>query len=439
MGFAGIVVTGLRTNPFARIVVPCGKKIASAVSEIAEAANDCGLGVAEVNLSLVETREDFFREVSIAIGLASASTGIEELADAIHNLFQPRVLCLINTCTTSDVTAILESARLIAEVTRDLLQSVRVVWLHESTDICLAPKLPYDVWPPEWRDIPLLSFSDGLGTILYRAFRHFIDQRIYWEAAGQADHIAEVSDIVGSRSSLSPTSRNVDQTINQLFDSIPIVPENKKSALNRLTLASDQKFWIQAIKHEILPRADQRAILQWYATGLVWRPPGMNRWRLTAGCVRTLLDSSENQLTSLVGKDWLKIRLLIARANPHISQMVLLLTTQIESELMDALRQRTQWERLIDRVAIRDELERQQQRTNSGQASLGASDRSLLDYATFGQLVRLAQAEGQGFLFPLSRELLWEVVDIRNSAAHGKPIGWEGVRRSVEAVFSLVT
>lgn len=109
----------------------------------------------------------------------------------------------------------------------------------------------------------------------------------------------------------------------------------------------------------------------------------------------------------------------------------------MECELLDAIRAQVRWDSLVDACGIRDDIERSRQRAQLCQDSFVKTDNSLLDYATFGQLLYLAQAAGHTFQFPISRDWLWDIVSLRNLAAHGHPVRWDGLRRVVEAVYSL--
>ena len=117
--------------------------------------------------------------------------------------------------------------------------------------------------------------------------------------------------------------------------------------------------------------------------------------------------------------------------------MALLLTTQVETELLDAIRWTTCWETLLTQCGLIDELAKYQARVGTGQKPIVKTDGCLLDYASFGQLVRLAEMAGPTFKFPLSRERLSQIANIRNFAAHGHPVRWENLRVAVEALVTL--
>lgn len=440
-GFADRAINSLRANPLARIVVPFGKAEHSALSELTQAAIACGYATAQVSLEHLKTPDDFYRELSRAMGFERTSTNIDDFIAETLSLFQQRLVLLSDAADEEVLIRIIDAALVVTSASRDLTAPIRMVWLHNASQIAAVSTLNFDIWPPDWRDIPQLSFAEGLDTALNRALAHYVDRRVYWEATGQGDRIDQLNDLVGTHINISPMSRQIDEALDDVFDSVPIASNDRRVCVDHLSDPIHKEFWNEAFAKGkgSLPRAEPQAIRRWYAAGLIWRPPGMYRWRLSSTCVRILLEEDGIQSDRTISPSEAKVRMANARANPQLSQMVLVLTTQIEAELLEALRHTTNWKKLAYDSSVTDELEKQQQRSKSMQEYFADTDRSILDYATFGQLVRLAQCAGAAFKFPVSRETLWDVANIRNWTAHGQSVRWEGLRRSVEAVFALQT
>jgi hypothetical protein len=441
VGFADSVVNSLKAVPLARIVLPFGKAENSALSELTHAATACGYANAHVSLYNLNTLDDFYRELSRAIGFERTCTNIDDFITEALNIFQQRFVILSDAADEDALPSIIDAARVITSASRDLSAPIRMVWVHGASQITTVSTLSFDVWPPEWRDIPQLSFAEGLDTALNRALAHYVDRRVYWEATGQGDRIDQLNELVSNHTNISPMSRQIDEALDQVFDSIPITPRDRRVCVERLADPIHREFWVEAFAkgRGSLPMAEPQAIRHWYAAGLIWRPPGMYRWRLSSTCVRVVLEGANLHGSVPIGSLEAKVGMANARANPQLSQMVLVLTTQIEAELLEALRHTTNWRKLASDSSLIDELEKQQQRSKSIQNHFVDVDRSSIDYATFGQLVRMAQCAGSAFKFPLSRETLWDIANIRNWTAHGQSVRWEGLRRSVEAVFALQT
>lgn len=434
--FAVKVLDGLRATPFARVAVACGKSVEAAVEALQQAA--FAKDHAPVLMDIVAFRQtaDFFHELSVCMGCA-AVTDAEGLVAEMAGFCQPRLVTLVGLIDETLMPAIIQAARLVADVTRDLPAPIRFVWLHDAAQTGLEVTIPYEVWPAEWRDIPQIEFHGGLNTVLYRALRYYLDRRVYWESAGQSDRIRELDDRIGLHG-FSPASVMIDESLEQIFDLAPIADTDRLVAAECLAESAHIGLWLKGLRQNISPAMEEASIIRrWNAIGIVWRPPGVSRERITPLCIRVLAENAGHPITAELGQDLVRSRMIYARANPQIAQMTLVLTTQIEAELLDALRRVNHWEALMDTCEIKSEVKKNQERSISCQAYFFEPSDCLLEYATFGQLVRMAQAAGAAFRFPLSREMLWEIVNVRNLAAHGHSVRWNGLRRVVEAVFAL--
>ena len=435
--FAAKVLASLKVTPFTRVVVACGKNVEAAADALEQAAYERDEASKRFNFATIGESDDFFRELSICLGCWQEAHDVEELVAATSRFCQPRVVVLLGLAAEVLISPIIKNVRLVADVSRDMPAPIRFVWLHDALQTKVEPSISYEVWSAEWRDIPQMEFSGGLETVLSRAFDHYLDRRVYWEGAGQSDRIGYLFDQVYARANFSPNSNAVDKTLDQIFDSTQIPDSDRRTVSDCFADPVHLSDWIKAFSQNLFPKLDEKVIQRWQAAGIVWRPPGISRWRITPMCIRILAEVADHPITTKLGQELLKVRLANARTNHLISQMTLVLTTQIESELLDSLRNESRWETLIEKCELKIDFEKNRQRSLQYQDILFNIDGSLLDYATFGQLIYLAQAASPTFKFPLSRELLWKIATVRNLAAHGHPVRWEGVRQVVEAVFEL--
>jgi hypothetical protein len=435
--FAAKILDGLKATLFARVVVACGKNAEAATYALENAARNRDEGAVRVNLVEISQIDDFFRKLSSSIGCSQEAYDVEELITATSGYFQPRLVILLGLATETLMPLIIENARLVADVSRDLPAPIRFIWLHTALHTQIEPSISYEVWSAEWRDIPQIELSGGLDTVLNRAFDLYLDRRIYWEGAGQSDRISYLFDQVRERAKFSPYSSAVDKDLDQIFDSAQI-PESDRCAISGcFSDQIHQDYLIKTLSQNLFPKLGEKVTQCWHAAGIVWRPPGISRWRITSMCMRILAEDTTHPITATLSQELVKTRMVHARANPQISQMTLVLATQIESELLDALRNETRWETLMEKCGLKDDIEKTRLRSQPYKEIFFKTDDSLLNYATFGQLVNLAQSASPAFKFPLSRELLWKIATVRNLAAHGHTVRWDGVRQVVEAVFKL--
>lgn len=384
----------------------------------------------QLDLATLGSETNFWFALSTSLGSSSYPGNLDEFLAETAGWYQPRLIVLTGAAEKVSMAAILEQARRVADVTRDCRSPLRFVWLHEATQAITEPEIPYEVWPPQWRDIPQMDFTGNLDTVLYRAFRLYLDRRVYWEAAGQGERVYALAEWVLARGLSYNSSRRLDEVLDQVLDTTSILDEERHCVADCLADPNHQETLIAALQQKSFPPADPRTTHLWHAAGILWRPPGISRWHITPMSVRILIENPDHVLSRRLGAEVLKRRIAQARVNTQVSQMALILTTQVEAELLDALH-RTSWETLLTQCGLIDDLTKYQ-------AQVG-TDGCLLDYASFGQLVRLAKAAGNAFEFPLSRERLKQIVNVRNAAAHGHPVRWEGLRVVVEALVSLGT
>jgi len=436
-GFAERIISSLRTEPIARVVVPYGRDTEQVEEALSQAAFDQGDLCVRIDLGELRDGKAFIPELSRKLECRNIASNVEDLLKCVHVFYQPRLIVLAGSNGKSIVEPVLAFARSIAFVTRDLSGPIRFVWVHAHADLDLEPAFGFEVWPPEARDIPQVSFSGGLEAVLYRTLRLYIDRRTYWEAAGQTDRMRVLFEQLEPRV-LTPTSPTVDENLDQVFDNSSCPGLNDTLAWISRAPIKVQDIWVQAIRQAIIPRADPALLSRWVAEGLVWQPPGLPRWRVTPMTYRVLLADSNHPLSAKIGPEGLKLRLRRARSNHHIAQMAMLWSSQVEEELLVALRNCPTVESLIDRCKFREVLQRNFNRALRSRERFFSSEMTLLDFATFGQLVGLAQEAGSEFRFPLSRDLLFDVVDVRNLAAHGLPVRWNGLKQILEAVYTLV-
>ncbi|MDS4058097.1 MAG: hypothetical protein RKP73_05950 [Candidatus Contendobacter sp.] len=434
--FPAAVLAGLKATPFARVAVSSGKDPEAAWEALRQCAIDEVMAPARLDLATLGSNTDFWFALSTSLGGSGCPGDLDEFLAETTGWYQPRMIVLTGAAEKGSMAAILGQARLLAEVTRDCMAPLRFVWLHDATQATTDPEIPYEVWPPQWRDIPQLDFTGNLDTVLYRAFRLYLDRRVYWEAAGQGERVRVLEERILARG-LCHNSRSLDQALGQILDATPIPDEERRFVADCLADPAHQETLTTALRQKSFPPADPRAIQLWHAAGILWRPPGISRWHITPACVRILIQSPDHFLSRRLGVEVLKRRIVQARANAQVSQMALVLTTQVEAELLDALRWRTSWKTLLTQCGLTDDLAKYQARVGIGRESIVKTDGCLLDYASFGQLVRLAEVAGPAFKFPLSRERLSQIADVRNSAAHGHPVRWEGLRVAVEALVAL--
>ena len=434
--FPAAVLVGLKATPFARVVVAAGKDPKAAWEALHQSAIDEDMAPAQLDFATLGSETDFWLALSTSLGISSYPSNLDEFLVETAGWYQPRLVVLTGAAEKASMAAILRQARLLADVTRDCIAPLRFVWLHDATQATIEPDIPYEVWPPQWREIPQIDFTGNLDTMLYRAFRLYLDRRVYWEAAGQGERVRALEERVLARG-LSHNSRSLDEALEQVLDATPIPDEERRFAADCLADPAHQKTLTAALRQKSFPPADPRAIQLWHAAGILWRPPGISRWHITPICVRILIQSPDHFLSRRLGAEVLKRRIAQARTNAQVSQMALVLTTQVEAELLDALRWSTSWKALLTQCGLTDDLAKYQTRVGTGRESIVKTDGCLLDYASFGQLVRLAEVAGPAFKFPLSRERLSQIADVRNSAAHGHPVRWEGLRVTVEALVAL--
>jgi hypothetical protein len=224
--------------------------------------------------------------------------------------------------------------------------------------------------------------------------------------------------------------------LDQAFDSEPICEDEARVASDHLGEPAHRETWATGLRQGFFPAAEPGFLKRWNAAGLIWRPPGIARWQVTPTCVRILLQDPDHPLRASLGFDALDTRLTHARASSHIAQLALLLSTQVETELLDALRSQTSWQMLLARCDLIEEFKRNRSRAANNALAYRTSD-CLLDYATFGQLVRLADSARDQLVFPLSQERLWDITAVRNHAAHGHAVRWDGIRILVEALSAI--
>ncbi len=428
--FPAAVLVGLKATPFARVAVAVGKNPEAAWEALRQSAIEQDMAPVQLDLAALGSETNFWFALSTSLGSNSYPGNLDEFLAETAGWYQPRLIVLTGAAEKASMAAILEQAHRVADVTRDCRSPLRFVWLHDATQATTEPEIPYEVWPPQWRDIPQMDFTGNLDTVLYRAFRLYLDRRMYWEAAGQGERMRVFADWVLARG-LSYNSSRIDEVLDQLLDATPILDKERRFVAGCLADPNHQKTLIAALQQKSFPLADPRTAQLWHAAGILWRPPGISRWHITPICVRILIEDPDHVLSRRLGAKVLKRRIAQARVNTQVSQMALILTTQVEAELLDALHLRTSWETLLTQCGLIDDLTKYQ-------AQVG-TDGCLLDYASFGQLVRLAKGASAAFKFPLSRERLNQIVNVRNSAAHGHPVRWEGLRVAVEALVALGT
>lgn len=436
--FPAAVLVGLKAMPFARVAVAAGKDPEAAWEALCQRAIEEDMAPAQLDLATLGSETDFWFALSTSLGGSSYPGNLDEFLAETAGWYQPRVVVLTGAAKKASMAAILEQARLLANVTRDCKAPLRFIWLHDATQATTQPEIPYEVWPPQWRDIPQMDFTGNLDTVLYRAFRLYLDRRVYWEAAGQDKRVRTLEERVLARG-LSYNSCSLDEALGQVLDATPIPDEERRFVADCLEDPTHKETLTAALQQKSFPPVDPRTTHLWYAAGILWRPPGISRWHITPICVRILIQNPDHFLSRRLGAEVLKRRIAQARVNAQVSQMALILTTQVEAELLDALRWRTSWETLLTQCGLTDELTKYQARVGTGRESIVKTDGCLLDYASFGQLVRLAEVAGSTFKFPLSRERLSQIANVRNSAAHGHPVRWEGLRVAVEALVALGT
>lgn len=435
--FSAAVLGGLKATPFARIAVAAGKNLGAAWEALCQNAIDEDMAPAQLDLATLCSETDFWFALSTSLGGSSYPGNLDEFLAEIAGWYQPRIVVLTGAAEKASMAAILKQARRLADVTRDCKAPLRFVWLHDATQATTEPEIPYEVWPPQWRNIPQMDFTGNLDTVLYRAFRLYLDRRVYWEAAGQDERVCALAEWTLARGLSYNSSRRLDEALDQVLDTTSIPDEERRFAADCLADPNHQETLTAALRQKSFPPADPRAIQLWHAAGILWRPPGISRWHITPMCVRILLQNPDHVLSRRLGVEVLKKRIAQARVNAQVSQMALVLTTQVEAELLDALRWRTSWETLLTQCGLTDDLTKYQARVGPDRELIAKTDGCLLDYASFGQLVRLAEVAGPAFKFPLSRERLSQLADVRNSAAHGRPVRWEGLRVAVEALVAL--
>jgi hypothetical protein len=434
-GHALNVLEHLRTAPFARVAVPRGRDLDGAIQELIDAAFSQDINAQRVELAAIGHVEALYQTLSEHIGNGQIAYSIDDLV-SFGDWWQTRLFVLAGGSPDERIAAdVLAEARWVADVTRDRSAPIRFLWAHGPDAVPLEPELPVRVWPADWRDIPLIETSGNLEMALYRAFRAYLDLRIYWESAGQKDIASQLSDRV-LRMGLSHDSVDVDASVDQAFDSAPMDERDMRVASQCLADPTHRQIWAAALRQGCVVATEPRLAQQWNIAGLIWRPPGIARWQITAWCVRILLQEPGHPLRAFLESGALTQRLRQARSSSHIAQVALILSTQVEAELLDALRTQASWQSLLARCDLVAELEHTRDRASANSLAYQTGD-WLLNYATFGQLVRLAASAGGQFLFPLSQDRLWEITAVRNHAAHGNAVRWDGIRVLVEALSAI--
>ncbi len=426
-GFAIRVVLNLRAEPAAFVALPPGRDSHSAISALRAAAPDHETVVLETPA----TADGFHVLLGQAFPYGAPVFDLDSFIMAAGNLHQPRLVIL--TGAPDDLLGIADRMAVAGAGTRDMTGPWRFV--------CLVPgptaarlSVPFRVWPPDWREVPQIAFDEGDVEARRQALGHYLDRRIYWESAGQLDGIAKLRDRVEMQVSLHPGSRQIDDAIDRVFDGSPM-PSSTCDALAAIVTDGPPAFWSAATHQDLLPRCDRQFFLALQAVGIAWRPPGMLHGRLTPLAMRALATVPDLATRCGLGLGEAAARLRRARANPQVAQMALLLTAQVEQDLLDALRGLRDWPELCRRAGVQQDLETARHRAACA-PGFDATD-TLIDYATFGQLARIADAAAGTLRFPLPRERIWAICHLRNRAAHGHGIGWTDLALAVQSVADL--
>lgn len=427
-GFATRLVASLRAQPAMFVVLPPGREALTAVKALRAAAPDHE----HFTIDTPAGGTDFYVLLGDAFPYGAPVRDIDSFILAAGDLHQPRLVTLVGAIT-DDPATLTEHMKLAGAATRDMAGPWRFVCLVAGA---AAPGMPgpFHAWPPDWRDVPQVSFDDGSEEALRQALAHFIDRRIYWESAGQPDAMAALLDRLEMQSSLHPASRQIDETINRVFDAAPLQSDGLESMLANVA-GSAPGFWSKALRQDLLPRCDSRMFLNLRATGGAWQPPGMLHGRLTPLALRTIAANPGLSDSGGLTPDQALVRLRRARVNAQVAHMVLTLTAQVEQDLLDALRDRRDWPELCRRAGVEDDLEAARRRTIGSPGP--PTSEELIEYATFGQLARIAEAAGNSLRFPLPRERVWMICHLRNRAAHGHGIGWADLSLAIQSVADL--
>lgn len=430
------VLSDLVAEPFARLAVPPGFQLEDACAEVREAVESMGETFLQINPEQLRGREDLYRILSYQCRVEPAVATLEAWLREVHH-YQSRVLVLAGFAPPETLEGILAEAKALVSATKDLDAPVKVLWVHDLRGAEMIPEFTYKVWPGRPMGVPLLDFTILPQTGLLRAMGNYVDLRIYWESCGHPSRIAKLTSRVEDLAPAIRVDADIDAVLDGLFDQVPLETleeDGMGGFLRKTKVLQDME---RALRKGTAPSPARSAVGGYEAHGILWQPPGTARRRLTPCCLAFLARNASHPLTKALGLDVVRARLLASRANPLLSQMVLFLGAQVELELLIHLRNEPSCETVLELLDMTEELRIIRDRSQVSSPKVPYWEDRLIDYATFGQLVKLNTNLDPRVTFPIPKQQLWAAAVQRNNAAHGQPIQWKGIRRLIETTYQL--
>ena len=427
------VLDSLDVTPIARIAVPEGRGLAACVESLSMLAEELGYRFTRQDAADLRTVADIYASLEESLGERVAD--IDGVIGVLTSLFQPRLLIVEGTLAGEHVDAIAEELSRVATVTRDLRGAIRVVWVHEGAHLDLARRVRYRTMMQDTRDIPVLSLRGGVDEVIRRGLSFYIRERIYWEAAGREAWVAELQRAAEIAAVTSARVSGLDASLDRVFDAFDFGGTPCAPAVQGEFAGKDIEAFILQFLGKGGKRGESAAAAErWSALGIAWQPPTVSGLVPTAVVPHVMMKTGARCGPGIAGVDISELRTRV-RASTILRQTTLMLACVIEGDLLDWI---TQSPGRVDALlALPDLRSSCESRARSAARYIYGSAGSLADHATFGELLGGMSRFARKDAFPLSDDRLRNVAVVRNLAAHGHSVRWEGFELVLRAAVDV--
>lgn len=313
-----------------------------------------------------------------------------------------------------------------ATYTKDLEGPLRFIVLVESPTLKSTLSLSEVVWEPTLPSSIPFRLDDASFSFEPAGFSIYMAHKVYWEGSGRLDLINLFHEQTIQAQAYIQRPK-ADDFIDKMLDRAVLLDEEEGRRLADICLSNiDPAIGRKTLLSGIINRSRLANKGDLISNGLCWNPPGSMHLHITVLAARHLCANSRIcSEYGLTGTDFDSI-VRASRYNPMIGNWVMGLTSLIELEMLTACRNSDMTNDIFSRLGYLDDLTVQSRKARLDMMYNNRLD--LVDFATFHQLLETITHGAFRVPFPISRERLCKIRDIRNMVAHLHHVRWDSIK-----------